>query len=65
MKKKPCVNLSAKNIVFDQDDLMKKVILFDPNKMTVNLSVREDGKNNIIETLPYAHLPKAIKKLVK
>jgi len=65
MKKKPCINLSAKNIIFEQDDLIKKVILFDPNKMIVNLSVREDRKNSIIETLPFAHLPKVIKKLVK
>jgi len=65
MKKKQCVNLSAKNIIFEQDDLTKKVILFNPNKMTVDLSVREDGKNSLIETFPFAHLPKAIKKLVK
>jgi len=65
LKKKACINLSEKNIFFEQEGVKKKVILFDPNKMSVELSVREEGKQRVVQILPFAHLPKSIKKLIK
>ena len=42
-----------------------QAIRFFPSKMTVDVMVYEEGVKEGIKTLPFAHLPKEIKKIIK
>jgi len=64
-KKKKSVELSDKNITCKVNEKEYKLIRFYPSAMSVDVKeIGEDaqkGQSNI----PFAHLPKEIKKLVK
>jgi len=64
-KKKKLIDLSGLKITYEEKDLFIQVLSLSTLKMTVDLKVKD--KNNSIEnkTIPFAHLPKSIKKLVK
>ncbi len=63
-KKKPTINLSAKNITFTEEERHFKVISFNQERMTVDCMVTVEGEKEKLE-LPFAHLPKEIKKKVR
>ena len=63
-KKKPTINLSAKNITFIEKERHFKVISFNQEQMTVLCTVTVDGVKDKIE-LAFAHLQKEIKRLVR
>ncbi len=64
-KKKKICDLSTQNINYTQDNIKYKVLRFNPSYMTVHVTkFEENGKKDIVE-MPFAHLPKAIKKIIK
>jgi 5-formyltetrahydrofolate cyclo-ligase len=63
-KKKPTLNLSTKNITFSEKERHFKVISFNQERMTLDCIVTVDDKKERVE-LPFAHLPKEVKKLIR
>ena len=64
-KNKKSVELADKEISFVLERVSYNVIRFYPTKMTVDVMVFEDGVKEGTKTLPFAHLPKEIKKIIK
>ncbi len=65
-KKKKSIELSAQNIKFQIEKLSYKAIRFYPSQMTVDVMVHaEDGTKAGMQNIPFAHIPKEIKKLIK
>ena len=63
-KKKPTLNFSDQNIRFNQDEQQIKVLSLNLNSMDVEVLVIEDEKKKV-KKMPFAHLPKEIKKLLR
>lgn len=64
-KDKKSIELLEKKISFKLENTSYDVIRFYPTKMTVDVMVFEDGVKDGVKTLPFAHLPKEIKKIIK
>lgn len=64
-KEKKSIELSDKKISFTLERVLYNVIRFYPTKMTVDVMVFEDGIKEGVKTIPFAHLPKEIKKIIK
>ena len=65
-KKKKSVELSEKKINFKIENISYKAIRFYPTAMTIDVMVTdEDGKKTGMQNIPYAHIPKEIKKIIK
>jgi len=65
-KKKKSIELSKKNITYEVDKQSYKVIRFLPMDMTVDIMVLNEGLlKEGMQNIPFAHLPKNIKKIVK
>lgn len=63
-KKKPVLNFSSKNMTFSEKERHFKVISFNQEHMTVLCTVTVEGEKSKID-LPFAHLPREIKSLVR
>ncbi|MEA3523240.1 MAG: hypothetical protein U9R50_09695 [Campylobacterota bacterium] len=64
-KKKKSVELSDKNITCKVNELDYKLIRFYPSAMSVDVKeIGEDSKKGM-QNIPFAHLPKEIKKQIK
>ena len=64
-KKKKSIDFSDKEIYFELEQERYKVIRFHPSNMTVDtIRYIADKKSGQIN-LPFAHLPKAIKQIIK
>jgi len=64
-KKKKICDMSKQNIEYTQDNIRYKVLRFNPEYMTVHVVKFEDDDKKEIVDMPFAHLPKAIKKIIK
>lgn len=64
-KKKKVINLSDQKISYNEDEQEIKIIAFNPNTMEVEVSITVEGEKKRIMKLPFAHLPKEIKKIVR
>jgi len=64
-KKKKSLELSDKKISFEMQRVTYNVIRFYPTQMTVDVIVFQDGEKEGIRNIPFAHLPKEIKKIIK
>lgn len=64
-KDKKSVELSEKKIAFEIKKVSYKVIRFYPSQMVVDVMVVDDGVKLGMQTLPFAHMPKDIKKIIK
>ena len=64
-KKKKVINLSEQNIVYTEEERTIKIIAFNPNTMEVDVSITVQGEKKRVMKLPFAHLPKEVKKLVR
>jgi len=64
-KKKKSIDFSDKEIYFKLQQEQYKVIRFYPSNMTVDVTRYIEGKKNGQTNLPFAHLPKSIKQLIK
>jgi hypothetical protein len=63
-KKKKTIDLLDKNIIFKTKEQTVKVLSLNLNSMDVEVIVMEDEKKKV-KKMPFAHLPKEIKKLVR
>jgi len=64
-KKKKVINLSEKNISFSEKESHIKIISFNPNSMEVEVCISIENEKKKITKMPFAHLPKGIKKIVR
>jgi len=64
-KKKKSIEMSDKKISFEIDRSLYKVIRFFPSQMTLDVMVFEDGEKVGMRNIPFAHLTKEAKKLIK
>ena len=64
-KKKKSYDLSKENVEYTQDNIQYKVTRFNPSNMTVDVIKSEDAKKKELIEMPFAHLPKAVKKIIK
>lgn len=64
-KKKHSLDLSSRDITYESDEGSIKVLRFNPNAMTVDITICEAGQKVRLRTIPFAHLPKPIKRLVR
>lgn len=62
---KKTIELSDKKISFEIEKLSYRVIRFYPTKMTLDVMVYENKEKQGMQNIPFAHLPKSIKKLIK
>lgn len=64
--KKKSVELSDKKITFVREKTSYKVIRYYPTAMSLDVMVtQEDGTKLGMQNIPFAHIPKEVKKLVK
>ena len=64
--KKKSVELSDKKITFVRERTSYKVIRYYPTAMSLDVMVtEEDGTKLGMQNIPFAHIPKEVKKLVK
>lgn len=65
-KKKKSVELSDKKIEFTIERISYKAIRFYPSTMTLDVMVYDENGVKIgMQNIPFAHVPKEIKKLIK
>ena len=65
-KKKKSIELSEKKISFMMERITYKVIRYYPTAMSLDVMViDENGDKEGMRNIPFAHIPKEIKKLVK
>ena len=65
-KKKKSIELSDKKINFSIEKISYKVIRYYPTAMTIDVMVtEEDGSKLGMQNIPFAHIPKEMKKLIK
>ena len=64
-KKKKSVDFTDRELFFELQEERYKIIRFYPSNMTVDVTRYVDGKKNGQTNLPFAHLPKAVKQLIK
>lgn len=62
---KKTVELSDKKISFEIEKTSYRVIRFYPTKMTLDVMVYENEEKQGMQNIPFAHLPKSAKKLIK
>gem|GEM_PF-1099689 len=64
-KKKKSIELSDKNITFESKKITYKVIRYYPTAMTLDVLIQADGVKQGVQTVPFAQVPKEIKKIIK
>jgi hypothetical protein len=65
-KKKKSVELSDKKINFNIEKVSYKAIRYYPTAMTIDVMVTdENGVKLGMQNIPFAHVPKEIKKIIK
>jgi hypothetical protein len=65
IKAKKTIELKNQKITFTIEKIFYEVIRFYPTKMTLDVIVFEDGKKQGMQNIPFAHLPKNAKKIIK
>ena len=64
-KKKKTVELTQKNLEFIENGITYRLIRFKPQNMTLDVIRYENGTKLGEFNIPFAHLPKAIKRVIK
>jgi len=65
-KKKETLNLLDKNIQFSQNQQHFQLLSLNLNSMNVEvIEIVEEGKKKKVRKMPFGHLPKEIKKLIR
>ena len=65
IKKKQNEDLRAKNIEFEMLNVTYKALRFYQTKMTLDVILVDDREKQGIINIPFAHLPKKTKQLIK
>ena len=63
--KKRSIDLADKDIHYNVDEGVVKVIRLDPNTMTVDINIHTKAKKTRSERIKFAQLPKHIKQLAR
>lgn len=58
-------SIELQNLSFAHERNFYTVLRFFPLKMSVDVMVYEDGVKAGVKNIPFAHLPKEIKKIIK
>ena len=61
-KKKPAESFAETEIVFEHEQEQWRLLRLDPNSMNAVIRAQDDGRER---TLPFAHLPKSVKKKIR
>jgi len=61
-RKKPVESFAEAEIVFEHEKRPCRLLRLDPNTMNAVILCLDDGKER---TLPFAHLPKSVKKKIR
>lgn len=61
-KKKPVESFADMQIVFEHEQKLWQLLRLDPNSMNAVIVSVDDGKETV---LPFAHLPKSVKKRIR
>ena len=64
-KKKKSIDLSQREITFQIEETHYKALRFYPSNMTIDMLKLVDGKKCGQSNMAFAHLPKAVKQLIK
>ncbi len=64
-KKKKSVDLSQEELYFEIEQERFKALRFYPSNMTVDVMCFVEGKKSTQRNLPFSHLPKRVKQLIK
>ena len=65
-KKKKSIELSDKKITFNIEKISYKAIRYYPTAMSLDVMViDESGVKQGMQNIPFAHIPKEIKKIIK
>ena len=64
-KKKKSIDLRDKNLEFTENSITYKLLRFKAEEMTLDVIRYENGTKLDQYNIPFAHLPKAMKKLIK
>ena len=65
-KKKKSIELSDKKITFKIENLSYKAIRYYPTAMSLDVMAFDEDNNKLgVKSIPFAHIPKDIKKIVK
>jgi hypothetical protein len=64
-KKKKSVELSDQNITCKVNEIEYKIIRYYPSRMSVDVKAIGESVGQGQSNIPFAHLPKEIKKIVK
>jgi hypothetical protein len=64
-KKKKAVDLRSKNLEFTQNSITYKLLRFKAEDMTLDVIRYEEGRKIDEYNIPFAHLPKSMKKIIK
>ena len=62
--KKASLDFSTQNISFKKNDETIKILSLNLNNMNVEILLEEGGKKKV-RKMPFAHLPKEIKKVLR
>jgi hypothetical protein len=63
-KKKATIDIRAKNLRFSVKERSFHLIRYMPSSMNVEADIYENGKKTATQTLPFAQIPKELKKLL-
>ena len=63
-KKKKSIDYSKENILFEHDQMTKKLMRYDLNRKFAEVKIVEPPQKGLSE-ISFAHLPKEIKKIVQ
>jgi hypothetical protein len=64
-KKQKIINLQPLQLEFEENKTLFKLLSLNTQTMTIEVICYENGYKDKITTLPFAHLPKKLKKIVK
>lgn len=65
MAKKTIIDLKSKNISFEQNNQVIKLLTFKKSNMTLDIAIYENGEYLKDSSIVFAHLPKKIKSIIK
>lgn len=65
MAKKPIIDLKSKNITYEQNNQVIKLLSFKKSDMTLDIAIYENGEYLKDSSIVFAHLPKKVKSIIK
>jgi hypothetical protein len=64
-KKKKNIELTHKEIEFQVEKVLYKVLRYDATTQHIEVLAFEDGKKLGVQRIPFAHIPRSIKQKIK